>query len=102
MNIWSYGASFGVSLGSGCWLDSKIFVQSYSYMVLNTDYCISTTGNAGPSTNDDFSKVGQIFISIATPQKIITEELSLTGSREEIIEIVVEKTHKLLLKNLIE
>lgn len=70
--------------------------------ILNTDYCISTTGNAGPSTNDDFSKVGQIFISIATPQKIITEELSLTGSREEIIEIVVEKSHKLLLKNLIE
>ena len=70
--------------------------------ILNTDYCISTTGNAGPSTNDDFSKVGQIFISIATPQKIITEELSLTGSREEIIEIVVEKSHKPLLKNLIE
>ena len=70
--------------------------------ILNTDYCISTTGNAGPSTNVDFSKVGQIFISIATPQKIITEELSLTGSREEIIEIVVEKSHKLLFKNLIE
>ena len=69
--------------------------------ILNTDYCISTTGNAGPSTNDDFSKVGQIFISIATPQKIITKELSLTGSREEIIEIVVEKSHKLLLENLI-
>lgn len=69
--------------------------------ILNTDYCISTTGNAGPSTNDDFSKVGQIFISIATPQKIITEQLSLSGSREEIIEIIVEKSHKLLLENLI-
>ena len=69
--------------------------------ILNTDYCISTTGNAGPSTNDDFSKVGQIFISIATPQKIITELLSLNGSREEIIEIIVEKSHKLLLENLI-
>ena len=69
--------------------------------ILNTDYCISTTGNAGPSTNDDFSKVGQIFISIATPQKIITEHLSLNGSREEIIEIIVEKSHKLLLENLI-
>ena len=69
--------------------------------ILNTDYCISTTGNAGPSTNDDFSKVGQIFISIATPQKIITEQLSLNGSREEIIEIIVEKSHKLLLENLI-
>ena len=30
--------------------------------ILNTDYCISTTGNAGPSTNDNYSKVGQIFI----------------------------------------
>jgi nicotinamide-nucleotide amidase len=69
--------------------------------ILNTDYCISTTGNAGPSTNDDFSKVGQIFISIATPQKIITEQFSLNGSREEIIEIIVEKSHKLLLENLI-
>ena len=69
--------------------------------ILNTDYCISTTGNAGPSTNDDFSKVGQIFISIATPQKIITEQLSLNGSREEIIEIIVEKSQKLLLENLI-
>ncbi|MEC8367072.1 MAG: CinA family protein [Bacteroidota bacterium] len=69
--------------------------------ILNTDYCISTTGNAGPSTNDHFSKVGQIFISIATPQKIITEQLSLDGSREEIIEIIVEKSHKLLLENLI-
>ena len=69
--------------------------------ILNTDYCISTTGNAGPSTNDHFSKVGQIFISIATPQKIITQQLSLNGSREEIIEIIVEKSHKLLLENLI-
>ncbi|MEL0244775.1 MAG: CinA family protein [Flavobacteriaceae bacterium] len=69
--------------------------------ILNTDYCISTTGNAGPSTNDHFSKVGQIFISIATPQKIITEQLSLNGSREEIIKIIVEKSHKLLLENLI-
>ena len=70
--------------------------------ILNTDYCISTTGNAGPSTNDHFSKVGQIFISIATPQKIITEQLSLDGSREEIIEIIVEKSLKLLLENLVE
>jgi len=70
--------------------------------ILNTDYCISTTGNAGPSTNDNNSKVGQIFISIATPKKIINEELFLTGPREEIIEIIVEKSLKLLLENLVE
>ena len=70
--------------------------------ILDTDYCISTTGNAGPSTNDNYSKVGQIFISIATPKKLITEELYLTGPREEIIEIIVEKSLKLLLENLVE
>ena len=70
--------------------------------ILNTDYCISTTGNAGPSTNDNYSKVGQIFISIGTPKKITTEELYLTGSREEIIEIIIEKSLKLLLENLVE
>ena len=69
--------------------------------ILDTDYCISTTGNAGPSTNDNYSKVGQIFISIATPKKITTEELYLTGPREEIIEIIVEKSLKLLLENLV-
>ena len=69
--------------------------------ILDTDYCISTTGNAGPSTNDYNSKVGQIFISIATPKKLITEELYLTGPREEIIEIIVEKSLKLLLENLV-
>ena len=70
--------------------------------ILNTDYCISTTGNAGPSTNDNYSKVGQIFISIATPKKLITEELYLTGPREEIIKIIVKKSLKLLLENLVE
>lgn len=70
--------------------------------ILNTDYCISTTGNAGPSTNDNYSKLGQIFISIATPKKIITEEFYLTGPREEIIKIIVEKSLKLLLENLVE
>ena len=69
--------------------------------ILDTDYCISTTGNAGPSTNDNYSKVGQIFISIATPKKLITEELYLTGPRKEIIEIIVEKSLKLLLENLV-
>ena len=70
--------------------------------ILNTDYCISTTGKAGPLTNDQYSKVGQIFISIATPKKITTEELYLTRPREEIIEIIVEKSLKLLLENLVE
>ncbi len=70
--------------------------------ILNTDYCISTTGNAGPLNNDQYSKVGQIFISIATPKKIATEELYLTLPREEIIEIIVEKSLKLLLENLVE
>jgi|TARA_B100001093_G_scaffold136189_2_gene128783 nicotinamide-nucleotide amidase len=68
--------------------------------ILNSDYCISTTGNAGPLTNDDYSKVGHVFVSIATPDKILSKEFYLKGSREEIFEIVVEKSLEFLLENL--
>ena len=42
----------------------KLFKSSYS---------ISTTGNAGPKTNDSVSNVGQVFISVASKSGIFTE-----------------------------
>ena len=48
----------------------------------------------------DYSKVGHVFVSIATPDKILSKEFYLKGSREEIFEIVVEKSLEFLLENL--
>jgi len=70
----------------------KLFKSSYS---------ISTTGNAGPKTNDSVSNVGQVFISVASKCGIFTEEFNFKGTRKEIIEQTVENAHKILYKNLI-
>ena len=70
----------------------KIFKSSYS---------ISTTGNAGPKTNDSVSNVGQVFISVASKSGIFTEEFNFEGNRKEIIEQTVENAHRILYKNLI-
>lgn len=70
----------------------KLFKSSYS---------ISTTGNAGPKTNDSVSNVGQVFISVASKSGIFTEEFNFEGNRKEIIEQTVENAHKILYKNLI-
>ena len=70
----------------------KLFKSSYS---------ISTTGNAGPKTNDSVSNVGQVFISVASKSGIFTEEFNFKGNRKEIIKQTVENAHKILYKNLI-
>lgn len=70
----------------------KLFKSSYS---------ISTTGNAGPKTNDSVSNVGQVFISVASKSGIFTEEFNIKGTRKEIIEQTVENAHRILYKNLI-
>ena len=70
----------------------KLFKSSYS---------ISTTGNAGPKTNDSVSNVGQVFISVASKSGIFTEEFNFEGNRKEIIEQTVENAHRILYKNLI-
>ena len=70
----------------------KLFKSSYS---------ISTTGNAGPKTNDSVSNVGQVFISVSSKSGIFTEEINFKGTRKEIIEQTVDNAHKILYKNLI-
>ena len=69
--------------------------------LFNSSYSISTTGNAGPKTNDSVSNVGQVFISVASKSGIFTEEFNFKGNRKEIIEQTVKNAHKILHKNLI-
>ena len=69
--------------------------------LFKSSYTISTTGNAGPKTNDSVSNVGQVFISVASKSGIFTEEFNFEGNRKEIIEQTVENAHRILYKNLI-
>ena len=55
---------------------------------LKSDYSISVTGNAGPSTDGDKSKVGDCFIAISSENEIFCEKFNINKSREDFIEAV--------------
>lgn len=51
--------------------------------ILKTDYCVSFTGNAGPSSLEN-KPVGTIFIGFYCYNKIAVYRFELEGNREEI------------------
>ena len=55
---------------------------------LKSDYSISVTGNAGPSTDGEKSKVGDCFIAISSENEIFCEKFNIDKSREDFIEAV--------------
>ncbi|MDH3382347.1 MAG: competence/damage-inducible protein A [Flavobacteriaceae bacterium] len=69
--------------------------------LLKTDYAIATTGNAGPTTELNTKDVGQVFIAIATPNKVIVEEFNFGNSREKIIQRASNKAFELLRKEIL-
>ena len=69
----------------------------YGRDVLDVDVCISFTGNAGPSVMEN-KKVGEIYIGLATPEKVEVFPFILKGNREEIQKEAVNEALKVLLK----
>ena len=53
-----------------------------------SDYSISNSGNAGPSTDGEKSKVGDCFIAISSENEIFCEKFNINKSREDFIEAV--------------
>jgi len=68
--------------------------------IFNSDYCISTTGNAGPNNYDEISQTGQVYVTVITPEKAITQEFKLSNNRSKNIEKTVDFAVSLLYKNL--
>ena len=73
--------------------------------MMNTDYAIATTGNAGPLKGDGNSEIGTVFIAIATPNNLVVEEFNFGQPRVKVIDRAVNKAfemlHKEILKNLL-
>ena len=67
---------------------------------LDSDYAISTTGNAGPSKGDSNEPIGKIFISIATPKDVKSFEFNFGKNREKNIHKTVNKSLELLFSEL--
>ncbi len=66
--------------------------------LLQTDYAISVTGNAGPTTDKTDKTVGVVFIAIASKNKTIVKEYNFGQPRERVIEKASIKA-LLMLKN---
>ena len=68
--------------------------------ILNSDFSISTTGNAGPSKGDSDCEVGKIFISVASPTEIKSFEFNFGNNREKNINKTVNKALELFLQEI--
>ncbi len=67
----------------------------------NTSYAIATTGNAGPTKDNTDKTVGTVFIAIATPTTIFSEEFFFGKPREKVIERASNKALELLRKEIL-
>lgn len=69
--------------------------------LMRTDFAIATTGNAGPSRGDDNADLGTVFIGIATPKGVFSEEFNFGQPREKVIDRAVSKGLELVYKEIL-
>ena len=69
--------------------------------IMNTDYAIATTGNAGPLKGDSKAEIGTVFIALATPKEIVVEEFNFGQPREKVIDRAVNKALEILYKEIL-
>lgn len=67
----------------------------------NVDFAIATTGNAGPTTDETDKTAGTVFIAIATPTTVFSEEFFFGKPREKVIARASNKALELLRKEIL-
>jgi len=78
---------------------SEMALQCQS--LFETDYAIATTGNAGPTADNTDKSVGVVFIAIASPTGVFTQEFFFGQPREKVIERASMKALELLRKEIL-
>lgn len=69
--------------------------------IMQVDYAIATTGNAGPTKGDADAEVGTVCIALATPNGVIVEEFNFGQPREKVIDRAVIKSLEMLQKEIL-
>lgn len=69
--------------------------------ILDTDFSIATTGNAGPSKGDSDVDVGTVYIAVSTPTHTFAQKFVMGNHRERIVQKSVNKAFELLRKEII-
>ena len=69
--------------------------------LFGTDYAVSTTGNAGPTTDETDKTVGVVIIAIASQSGVYAEEFFFGKPRAKVIERASVKALELLRKEIL-
>ena len=69
--------------------------------LLNTNFAIATTGNAGPVKGDSNAEVGTVYIAVATPNGVFSEEFNFGQPREKVIDRTVNKAFEMIYKEIL-
>ena len=68
--------------------------------IMDADFAVATTGNAGPSKGDSDEDVGTAFIAISSPTGTFAQRFMLGNHRERIVQKGVNKAFELLYKEI--
>ena len=69
--------------------------------LFDSDFAMSTTGNAGPTADETDKSVGVVFIGIATPTGSYSKEFYFGKPRSKVIERASVKALELLRKEIL-
>ena len=69
--------------------------------LMNVDYAIAVTGNAGPTKDATDEAVGTVIIALATPERILVEKFNFGQPREKVIDRAVNKCFEMLQKEIL-
>ena len=69
--------------------------------IMNSDFAIAITGNAGPTKGDESVELGTVFIAVATPNGVFVEEFNFGQPREKVIDRAVSKALELIYKEIL-
>ena len=69
--------------------------------LLDVDFAIATTGNAGPSKGESDAEVGTVFIAVAGPDRVLVEKYHLGTYRDKIIQKAVNESFVMLEKEIL-
>ena len=69
--------------------------------IMQSDFTIATTGNAGPSKGDSNADIGTVYIAIATPNTVFSKKFTMGNHRDRIIQKTVNKALELLQKEIL-
>ena len=64
--------------------------------IMQTDYALATTGNAGPTSEPGKAAVGVVFIALATPDEVLVSEFNFGQPRDKVIDRTANKALEIL------